>query len=90
MGIEEKRKAFAEYIDIQSFFDGAFHIGFAVGQGKCQFLHGSTAGFADVITANANGIPFGKFLAAPLKNIGDDAHTRANGIYIGTARGVFI
>ena len=62
----------------------------AFAEGEGDFLHGGRAGFADVIAGDRDGVPLGKFVAAPGKNIGDDAHRRAHRINVRAARDVFL
>ena len=89
MRIKKERETFAKYINIQAFFQCCFHISFSIAEGKSNFLYGRAACFPDMITRNGNGIPLWQFIAAPFKNIGDDAHGRFGRIDIGSPGGIF-
>src|SRR6266487_629458 len=87
--IEKERESFSKNIYIQPFFQGCFYISLSVAKCESNFLHRSTTSFTNMIPGNRNGIPFRKFVAAPFKNISNDAHRRFWWINVSSSCGVF-
>ena len=90
VGVKEEGKLRSEIVNGESGVESGLDVGNAIGEGEGDFLDGRGAGFANVVARDGNGIPFGKFAAAPGENIGDDAHCRADGIDVGAASDVFL
>ena len=68
----------------------ALDVGDGVGQREGHFLNRRGAGFANVIAADGDGVPFGQLAGGPGEQVGDDAHGRARRIDVGAARDVFL
>src|SRR3984957_4328491 len=90
MRIEEEGKLRREIVDRESGVDCRLDVGASICQGEGYFLNVRGTGFADVVARNRNRIPVGKLLAAPRKNIGDDAHGRAKRIDVSAASDVLL
>ncbi len=71
VGVEKEGQAFGKDINVHSRIQGRFHIFNTVGQSKSNFLCGSGTGFTNMIAGNTDGVPFGYFFGAIVKNIGD-------------------
>src|SRR6185312_11009703 len=65
-------------------------IGLSVAQCECYLLDRRTSGFTDMVARNGNGVPAGELAAAPLENVGDDAHRGFWGVDISAAGGIFL
>ena len=63
MGIKEEGKLGGKSVDLEPGFDCRFHIGQSVIQGKGQLLHGRRSGFANVVPADADWVPFRNLFA---------------------------
>jgi hypothetical protein len=72
--IEEERQPWRELVDVETGVDGCLHIGHAVGQGECHFLHRRGSGLAHVIAGDGNRVPLGHMLVGIREDVGDDAH----------------
>src|SRR5437868_6323117 len=57
MDIKKEREAWSKFIDLQTTSQCSIDISQAIGNSKGQFLHGCCPGLADVIAADADGIP---------------------------------
>src|SRR5206468_761202 len=90
VSIEEKRKLRGEFVDGEASVERGLNVSDAVGKGEGDFLNGGGAGFADVIAGDGDGVPLGKMVAAPGKNVRDDAHGGAHGIDVSAAGDVFL
>ena len=88
--VEEEGELRREFVDAEAGVKRGLHVGDAVGEGEGDFLNGGRARFADVVAGDGDGVPAGEFVAAPGKNIGDDAHGRAHGINVRAAGDVFL
>src|SRR6185437_14671550 len=60
VGIKEKRHPRSEGVDIQAGADRSFDISDGVSERERYFLNRGRAGFANVIAADRNGVPFRK------------------------------
>ena len=66
------------------------NVGDAVGEREGDFLDGGRTSFADVVAGDGDGVPLGQIIAAPGEDVGDDAHSGADGIDVGAAGDVFL
>ena len=89
MTSKKERQARCKPFDIETGSLGRRHIGDAVGQGKGDFLHCGTAGFAHVVATNRNGVPLGDALGTIGKGVSDEPHRGAGWKNIRPAGGIF-
>jgi len=90
VGIEEKGKLRGKFVDGEAGIEGGLHVGDAIGEGEGNFLNCGGTSFANVITGDGDGVPLGKSVAAPGKNIGDDAHRGAHRINVCSPSDIFL
>jgi len=90
VGVEEEGKLRREFVDREAGVECGLNVGNTIGEREGDFLDRGGTRFADVITGDGDGVPFGKSIAAPGKNVGDDAHRGAHRIDVGSARDVFL
>ncbi|MPL92518.1 hypothetical protein SDC9_38619 [bioreactor metagenome] len=90
VGVEKEGKTLSEYVGIETFPGGGFHVGDAVGEGEGHFLDSGASGLADVISGNGDGVPLRHVLAAELENIRDKPHGRLRGEDVGSPGDVFL
>ena len=74
--IEEEAEPRREIVHRQPPFQPVPHILEAVGQGKGQLLHGVGAGLADVVAADADGVPARHIAGGELHRVGHQPHGR--------------
>ena len=60
-----------EVINVEAGIHGCFDIGDTIRQSKSNFLYGSGACFADMITGNTDRVPMGNLLFTEFEYIGD-------------------
>src|SRR5262249_37120593 len=77
-------------VDVQSRRQRRRYVGNAVGEREADLLGRRRAGLADVIAADADGVPARHLGGAVAEEIGDDAHRRRGGIDVGAAGDVFL
>jgi hypothetical protein len=77
VNIPEEGEARREFVDVHPALDALLDVSDAVGQRERQFLRRRRAGFADVVAADRDRIPFRHVLRAPLDHIHADLHVRA-------------
>ena len=58
MRIKEEGKTRRKVVHVQPGMNGGFNVGNGIGQSECNFLHGSAAGLAHVVSGNRNRVPF--------------------------------
>ena len=88
--VEEEGELRSKGIDVEPGVNRGLHIRDRIRQRERNFLNGRRAGFADVVPGDRDGVPLGKFCAAPGENIGHDTHRGAHGIYVRAAGDVFL
>ncbi len=74
MRVEEKREPRREFVDIEPRLYPRFDIGEPVGKRKGEFLYGRGARLADVITADANRVPFWHVFGTERHLVRDQPH----------------
>jgi len=72
--VPEEAEPRRERIDIEAGRDGGIDVRDAVGDGERDLLHRRAAGFADVVAADADGVPLRHVRCAVLEDVGDDSH----------------
>ncbi|HTU03278.1 MAG TPA: methylmalonyl-CoA mutase family protein [Candidatus Sulfotelmatobacter sp.] len=70
--------------------DGGLDIRDGVGESEGHFLDRGGTGFANVVTADRDGVPLGHLTPRPGKHVGDDAQGRPRRVDVGAARDVFL
>src|SRR5262249_47914393 len=88
MRIKEKRKAWCEFINLETGFESRLDIGKRVSKCKRQLLYGRRARFPNVIAANRNGVPVGDVLRAKGECVCDQAKRRLRWKDVSSARNV--
>src|SRR5690349_21254425 len=76
MDIEEEGEARRKLIDRESTLEGSFDIVQPICQRKGEFLHSSSSGLANVIAADADGVPARHKACAKFDSIGYQTHRR--------------
>src|SRR5439155_12311263 len=76
VAVEEEGQPRGEFIDIQAAVLALTDILETIGQGERQFLRRRRARLADVVPANAYGVPSWHFPAAELDRVHDEPHGR--------------
>jgi len=74
VGVEEEAQPVCKVIYFQPCVYGCLDIGDGVGQGEGHLLHCRRACFADVVAADADGVPSGHAIVAVGECIRDEAH----------------
>ena len=90
VGVEEEGKLRNELIHVHAAAHAPFDIFDAVAQRERQFLNGGRARFANVITADGDGIEFGSVAYAEFERVDDQAHRRLRRINVFLLRDVFL
>ena len=88
--VEEEGKARSKFIHLQTCPKCRLDVGDGVRQSEGHFLRRSGAGFANVIAADGNSVPFRQLARGPREEIGDNPHGRPRRVDIGSARDVFL
>jgi hypothetical protein len=88
--VPEEAQTRGEDVDVHPSGDRRLDVGDAVGNGEGDLLHRGGAGLADVIAADADGVPLRHVGAAVLEDVGDDPHARPRWIHIGAAGDVLL
>ena len=90
VGVEEEGKPRAKLIHIQPAAHAPFHVLDAVAQCEGQFLDRCRTGFADVISADGDGVELRRVLGAELEGINHQPHGRFGRIDVFLLRDVFL
>jgi hypothetical protein len=72
--LKKKLSRAGELVHVQPARDGCLDVGEAVGQGEGQLLRCRAAGLADVVAADADGVPLRQLVRAELHRVGHQAH----------------
>ncbi len=88
--VEEETQPRAELVDVEAAAAGPLHVLDAVIDGEGQFLQGRGSGFADVVTADGNGVEARGELGAELEGVNHQAHARRRGIDVLLLRDVLL
>ena len=80
----------SKIINLLACFDCSINIGHGISEGKSDFLYLGSTCFANVISANADSIPFGDILRAISKCICNQTHGRTWREDIGSAGDIFL
>src|SRR5439155_22161930 len=72
--VEEEAEPAGEAVDVEAALDRRVDVGHAVAEGEGELLRRGRAGFADVIAADRDRIPFRNHLRAILEGIGDQPY----------------
>ena len=78
-----------EVVDFLPCFDCRFDISDGVGEGKSDFLYRGGACFTDMVSAYADGVPFGNILGTVLEGIVNQTHRRTRREDVGAAGDIF-
>src|SRR4051794_34899837 len=65
VSVEKEGEAFAKNVYVKTFFERCFYVCFSIRQCKSYFLYRRASCFTNVIARDGDGVPFGKFFAAP-------------------------
>src|SRR5947209_6670390 len=74
MHIEEEREAWCKFVDLQATLEGCIHVGETIGDGEGKFLHSGGPGLANMVAANADGIPTWHVARTKFNSICHQAH----------------
>src|SRR5206468_8612555 len=74
MHVEEEGQTRGKLIDLEAAFERGIDIGQPIGDGEGKLLHGGSSCLADMVAANANGVPFWHIARAKLDGIDDQTH----------------
>jgi hypothetical protein len=75
--VPEEAQPRGEGVDVEAALQRLLDVAHAVGEGEGQLLRGGRAGFADVVAADADGVPLRHMLGAVLDRVDDELDTGA-------------
>ncbi len=89
VGVEEETQARGEFIHVHAGALDPLHVFNSVAQGEGQLLHGRRARFANVVTADGDGIPTRNLARPKGDGINNQAHGRSGRVNVLLLRDVF-